>query len=224
MFVATVPKLLLFGAFALIVLCSPAVRPSGLVARLTDADGTHDGDSPDDLESPAMLLRRQMLNPSEILSVLQIIGGDVIQKAIAQLSGTRLGFTPVAFSFGWVAYTFNAVMAVFGDGILMPRPEDEVVVVNLQSGTKKRNESWVLWRLVRDQVQIVVNLDRSGLSIVRHLRQGLTVDDPATERGDRLASRNRLKRERAPALVARGTGLSLGVEPVDVHALQFLSP
>jgi hypothetical protein len=91
-----------------------------------------------------------MSNPAEILSVLLIIGGDVVQKAIAQQSGTRLWITPVAFSFGWVAYTFNAVMSVFGDGTLMPRPEDELFVVNLNSGTRKRNESWVLWRLVRD--------------------------------------------------------------------------
>jgi len=165
MFTTTVPRLLLFGALALVVLCSPALGTPRRVARLASANGSQNGASPDESGPPETMLQRQMLNPSEILSVLQIIGGDVIQKAIAQLSGTRLRFTPVAFSFGWVAYTFNAVMAVFGDGILMPRPEDEVIVVNLQSGTKKRNESWVLWRLVRDLELLSVSEAKSTVRI-----------------------------------------------------------
>ncbi|EPQ54741.1 hypothetical protein GLOTRDRAFT_13685, partial [Gloeophyllum trabeum ATCC 11539] len=57
-------------------------------------------------------------SPSDILSILLLIGGDIIQKALAQVSGYY--FTPVAFSFGWIAYAFAALMSSFGDGKLMP--------------------------------------------------------------------------------------------------------
>ena len=40
----------------------------------------------------------QWSNPSDVFSVLLILGGDVINRALAQLSGT--GICPVAFSFG----------------------------------------------------------------------------------------------------------------------------
>jgi hypothetical protein len=106
-----------------------------------------------------------MSNPAEILSVLLIIGGDVIQKVIAQQTGSRFWITPVAFSFGVVAYTFNAVMSAFGDGILMPRPEDGLFVVNLESGTRKRDELWVLWRLVRDLEITSVSENKSTIRI-----------------------------------------------------------
>ncbi len=40
----------------------------------------------------------QWKNPGDVFSVLLILGGDVILRALAQLSGS--GITPVAFSFG----------------------------------------------------------------------------------------------------------------------------
>jgi hypothetical protein len=43
-------------------------------------------------------LSYQLTNPSDIFSVLLILGGDVVWRAIAQLAG--LPVTPVAFSFG----------------------------------------------------------------------------------------------------------------------------
>lgn len=52
-------------------------------------------------ESAAKLLRQQLISPAEVLSVLLIIGGDIVQKACAQLSAGENGIpiTPVAFSF-----------------------------------------------------------------------------------------------------------------------------
>ena len=48
-------------------------------------------------------LRDQWSNPSDIFTILLIIGGDVVQVAIAQLcAGPVPGLTPVSFSFGWV--------------------------------------------------------------------------------------------------------------------------
>jgi hypothetical protein len=62
--------------------------------------------------SDAIVFRDQWINPSDILSLLLLIGPDIVQRAIAQLSGNIL--TPVAFSFGWVAYSLNASLSVIG--------------------------------------------------------------------------------------------------------------
>jgi hypothetical protein len=40
----------------------------------------------------------QWKNPSDVFSVLLILGGDVVESALGQLSGSMI--TPVAFSFG----------------------------------------------------------------------------------------------------------------------------
>ena len=48
-------------------------------------------------------LRTQWSNPHDIFTILLIIGGDIVQKAIAQLTaGPVPRLTPVSFSFGWV--------------------------------------------------------------------------------------------------------------------------
>lgn len=57
-------------------------------------------------------LRAQWHSPSDILSLLLILGPDVVQRALAQLVGTR--YVPVGFSFGWVAYSINALLAIAG--------------------------------------------------------------------------------------------------------------
>ena len=57
-------------------------------------------------------LRSQWRNPSDILSLLLIIEPEVIQRALAQLCGGRI--SPVSLSFGWVAYSLRALMAVLG--------------------------------------------------------------------------------------------------------------
>jgi hypothetical protein len=54
----------------------------------------------------------QWRNPGDILSVLMLLGPDVVQRAIAQLAGRAI--TPVAFSYGWVAYIVSALLASFG--------------------------------------------------------------------------------------------------------------
>ncbi len=42
--------------------------------------------------------REQWKRPGDVFSVLLILGGDVVNRALAQLAGTWL--TPVTFSFG----------------------------------------------------------------------------------------------------------------------------
>jgi hypothetical protein len=41
-----------------------------------------------------------------------LLGPDELQRAIAQLAGRAI--TPVAFSYGWVAYIVSALLASFG--------------------------------------------------------------------------------------------------------------
>ena len=79
-----------------------------------------------------------------------IVRGDVIQKAVAQLVGGPYGITPVAFSFGWVSYTFITLVSAIGNGRLMPDVEFSSIVINASTGDERVNKSWVLARLLRD--------------------------------------------------------------------------
>jgi len=99
-------------------------------------------------QSTQTLLSTQWENPSDSLSVLLVIGGDIIQKALAQFSGCRL--VPVAFSFGWVAYSFSTLVSVVGSGRLMPTPDYPAKVINAENGYTRENKSWILGRLLRD--------------------------------------------------------------------------
>ncbi|KAI0773071.1 hypothetical protein BD413DRAFT_472922 [Trametes elegans] len=90
-------------------------------------------------------------SPDDILSILMIIGGDIVQRAVAQLVGSGpWHFAPVAFSFGWLAYSVSALTAAVGDGRLMPQPDFTTYVVNAKTGYVRENASWVLGRLLRD--------------------------------------------------------------------------
>ena len=57
-------------------------------------------------------IKPQWQFPQYVLSLLLILGPDVIWRALAQLAGRRI--TPVVFSYGWVAYAVNALVAAFG--------------------------------------------------------------------------------------------------------------
>ena len=95
-------------------------------------------------------LYSQWTNPSDILSLLLLIGGDVIRCALAQQVGDRFP-TPVVFSFGWVAYAFLTVLSSVGNGQLMPdSPDCSAVVFSTQFGYPRTNQSWILGRLLRD--------------------------------------------------------------------------
>ena len=91
----------------------------------------------------------QWANPVNVLSVLQLIGGSIVRKALAQLAGSSY-FVPVAFSFGWVSYSFEALMSAFGDGRILPQPDHSSVLINTATGYRRENHSWVLGRLLRD--------------------------------------------------------------------------
>ena len=66
----------------------------------------------------------QWKDPGDIPSLLLLIGGDIVQRAITQLfgvyiqpfrNGPRLYLTPVAFSFGWVGYAFTSLASVISE-------------------------------------------------------------------------------------------------------------
>ncbi|KAJ9609566.1 hypothetical protein H2200_005893 [Cladophialophora chaetospira] len=90
----------------------------------------------------------QWKNPGDVFSVLLILGGDVVARALAQLAGSPL--TPVAFSFGWVAYAVTAVVSAVGENKLMPLPDCSCKVINGESGYSRDNTSWIIGRIVRD--------------------------------------------------------------------------
>ncbi|KAH7303416.1 hypothetical protein B0I35DRAFT_446753 [Stachybotrys elegans] len=105
-------------------------------------------------------MRSQLIRPGDVFSLLLLIGGDTVQKAMAQLTGKsfrllnhgpEIRITPVAFSFGWVAHAFMSLMWAAGDERLMPSaPDFSSIVVNGENGFTRTNQSWILGRLLRD--------------------------------------------------------------------------
>jgi len=95
---------------------------------------------------PLATLREQFRRPSDVMSVLLLIGGEVIRRALAQLSGRTIA--PVAFSFGWVNYAVTLV--ALGENKLMPPPDSSGLVINSKSGYVRQNNSWILGRIIRD--------------------------------------------------------------------------
>ncbi|RYP07123.1 hypothetical protein DL764_002718 [Monosporascus ibericus] len=105
--------------------------------------------STDSWAAASNALSTQWIEPSDVFSVLLILGGDVIQLALASLTGGPL-LTPIAFSFGWVAYAISAVLSAVGENRLVRcAPEVDVQVFNLQSGYRRSNRSWLLGRLIQ---------------------------------------------------------------------------
>ncbi|KAL1941068.1 hypothetical protein VTO73DRAFT_7704 [Trametes versicolor] len=112
-------------------------------------------------------------SPDDILSILMIIGGDIVQRAVAQLAGSGPShFAPVAFSFGWLAYSVSALTSAVGDGRLLPPPDITAQVVNAHSGYGRENASWVLSRLLRDSEKHAVKDSPLTIVFFRTRRNG----------------------------------------------------
>ena len=97
----------------------------------------------------ASALRTTWSSPTDILTIVLIIGGDVVQKALAQTTGAPNIPAPVCFSFGWVAYAFTALIGLVGPGRLMPDPDYSCKLINLESGYARDNFSWAVGRVFR---------------------------------------------------------------------------
>ncbi|KAJ6436690.1 Protein kinase-like domain protein [Purpureocillium lavendulum] len=97
---------------------------------------------------PSAEFAYQWKHPGNVFAVLLILGGDVVARALAQLVGSRL--TPVAFSFGWVAYATTAAASATGENKLMPLADISCKVINGETGYVRDNCSWIIGRMVRD--------------------------------------------------------------------------
>ncbi|KAI9653454.1 MAG: hypothetical protein M1831_006002 [Alyxoria varia] len=104
--------------------------------------------------APVEAQREQWTQPGDVFSVLLLLGGDVVNRALAQLAGSR-GWkgrvVPVGFSFGWVAYATAALVSSVGEGKLMPPgPDCSSIVINAHNGYVRQNSSWMVGRIIRD--------------------------------------------------------------------------
>ncbi|KAL4925528.1 uncharacterized protein BDV17DRAFT_294422 [Aspergillus undulatus] len=93
--------------------------------------------------------REEWSSPSNYaFTILLLIGGDLVNRALAQLAGGYLA--PVAFSFGWVSYATSAVCSALGEYRLMPNADTGCALINGKNGYVRGNNSWILGRMMRD--------------------------------------------------------------------------
>ncbi|GAB7359031.1 hypothetical protein MBLNU230_g5103t1 [Neophaeotheca triangularis] len=95
-------------------------------------------------------LRDTWANPSQVVSVLMIVAGDIVGAALDNLSGPTI--TPVVFSFGWVGYAHKAFTnAIAFQALLSPPQLDEPdYVVDCGTGRMRVNRSWLLQKALKD--------------------------------------------------------------------------
>lgn len=105
---------------------------------------------PDGPQSVPDTFRAQWTKPTDVFSILLILGAEVIQRALAALAGGTPPITPVAFSFGWVSYAISSLLSIVSEGRLVQAPPEAAIqVFNLKSGYTRANRSWLLSRLVK---------------------------------------------------------------------------
>lgn len=110
--------------------------------------------------STSQELAAQWANPSDVSTILFVLGGDIVQKAFTQGSGKA--YVPVCFSFGCAAYAFIGLVGIIGDGRLLSPPDYACKVLNLGSGYLRESKSFVLGRLLRD----IEAIENRRLSVV----------------------------------------------------------
>ncbi|KAI4599878.1 hypothetical protein KJ359_001614 [Pestalotiopsis sp. 9143b] len=129
-------------------------------------------------------LRTQWNNPSDILSVLFLLGPEVVRAAVAQQTGRFI--TPVSFSFGWAAYAASAALSAVGDGLFMPNADtSNVMLIEVKSGHYAITRTWVLGRLMRDLSDKLDTTRLGGKEIPGRIRatgkQKVSPTDPSPE-------------------------------------------
>jgi hypothetical protein len=122
----------------------------------------------------------QWAHPSDILSVALILGGDIVESALAQLTGDWL--TPVPFWFGWMVYSVNALRSAIGEKKLMPQPDCPAIVINAKSHHVRQNQSWILGRILRDfnhwKPQQVIDRERVVLHELAEQEKRRKISEP----------------------------------------------
>lgn len=110
-----------------------------------------------------------------------------MQKALSQSTPGHV--PPVCFSFGWVAYSFTALVSVIGDGRLLPPPDFPVKVFNLKTGYVRENKSWIIGRILRDN-ELFMNqykeLKGAGIRISVYTAEAPEQPKPLTHWSERI--------------------------------------
>ncbi|KAL0063699.1 hypothetical protein AAF712_009391 [Marasmius tenuissimus] len=77
-----------------------------------------------------------------------LLGGDTIHIALARAASSR-PIVPIAFSFGWLSYSFSSILT--SRGRLAPQPDcPSSIIVEVGSGYARTINSWSLSRLLSD--------------------------------------------------------------------------
>ena len=119
-----------------------------------------------DLDKSSNAFKAQWTNPSNYaFTILLLLGGDVVARALAQLAGGRI--TPVAFSFGWVSYATTGINSAIGENKLMPASDTPCMVINADNNQSRSNNAWVLGRAMRDFEQWMGDPVREKVAEVR---------------------------------------------------------
>ncbi|KAI9740314.1 MAG: hypothetical protein M1834_004892 [Cirrosporium novae-zelandiae] len=99
---------------------------------------------------PSAQFLEQWKYPADVFSVLLILGGDVVVRALAQLVGSRVtpDLIPVSLlALGWVAYAVTAVVDAVGENKLMLVADCSCKIINGSNGFVRDNYSWIIGRI-----------------------------------------------------------------------------
>ncbi|KAF2443523.1 hypothetical protein P171DRAFT_495283 [Karstenula rhodostoma CBS 690.94] len=102
-----------------------------------------------------------------LVAIFMVIGEPVLRTALAVATTEYLDTksTGLPLSFGWLSYAVISLVPVFaGVRGVMPEPEIDCSIVNMESGRSRKNKSWMLARLVRD-LEKAAGVTVAGLKI-----------------------------------------------------------
>ncbi|KAF2243460.1 hypothetical protein BU26DRAFT_118097 [Trematosphaeria pertusa] len=103
---------------------------------------------------------------ASLIPVFMALGDPILRQALAVITGSSENSDyALPLSFSWLNYMLSALTNVFsGQRGLMPDPELDCTLMNMQSGESRKNRSWLLSRLVRN-LEKQAGCGTSGLSV-----------------------------------------------------------
>lgn len=101
---------------------------------------------------PTNHILHQLPTSFELLTTKHYPIMDTLQNTHHAMATLATGSmpTPVAFSPSTFLYPFSLLMTAIGTQRLMPNSDVDSVVINVKSGYARRNQSFILGRLLRD--------------------------------------------------------------------------
>jgi hypothetical protein len=85
-----------------------------------------------------------------IFPLLMILGPETLHQLIATVSARVLDTTWYLPCFGMLGYSFSVLVSTWSNTTLVPKPEEVAKIINLKSGKARENNSFALWRVLRD--------------------------------------------------------------------------